>query len=75
MWRQQVRAWFVPFLNHRIDDKDTPLPIPSRPWESISMDYLMGYPTTKYHHDVILVVIDIFSKMAILIPCNKTTTA
>ena len=52
----------------------TPFPIPSRPWESISMDYLMGYPTTKHHDDVILVVIDIFYKMSILIPCNKTTT-
>ena len=52
----------------------TPLPVPSRPWESISMDYLTGYPTTKHQHDAILVVVDIFSKMAILIPCKKTKT-
>ena len=50
------------------------LPVPSRPWQSISMDYLMGYPTTKDRNDVILVVVDRFSKMDILIPCKKTTT-
>ena len=37
------------------------------------MDCLMGFPTTKHHHDMIIVVVDIFSKMAILIPCKKTT--
>ena len=35
---------------------------------------LDGYPTTKHQHDTILVVVDIFSKMALLIPCKKTTT-
>ena len=54
------------FLN-RQQGLYTPLPVPSRPWESISMDYLMGFPTTKHHHDAILVVVDIFSKMAIVI--------
>ena len=52
----------------------TPLPVPSQPWESISMDYLTRYPTTKHQHDAILVVVDRFSKMAILIPCKNTTT-
>ena len=42
-------------------------------WESISLDYLIGYPITKHQPDVILVVVDEFSKMAILIPCKKTT--
>ena len=37
------------------------------------MDYLMGYPTTKHQDDAILVLVDIFSKMVILIPCKKTT--
>ena len=32
----------------------------------------MGYPTTKHQHDAILVIFDIFLKMAILIPCKKT---
>ena len=34
----------------------------------------MGYPTTKHQHDTIFVVVDRFSKMAILIPCTKTPT-
>ena len=52
----------------------TPLLVPTWPWESIYMDYLTGYPTTKHQHDAILVVVDRFSKMALLIPCKKTTT-
>ena len=51
----------------------TLLSVPSRPWGSISMDYLMGYPT-KHQHEATLVVVDKFSNMAILIPCKKTTT-
>ena len=50
------------------------LPLPSRPWKSISMDYLMGYPTTKHQHDAILLVVDKFFKMDILIPCKNTMT-
>ena len=38
------------------------------------MEYLTGYPTTKHKHDEILVVVDIFSKMDIFIPCKKTKT-
>ena len=38
--------------------------VPSQPWESISMEYLIGYPTTKHQHDTILVVVDRYSKMA-----------
>ena len=39
------------------------------------MDYLVGYPTIKHQHGMILILFDKFSKMTILIPCNKTTTA
>ena len=38
------------------------------------MDYLMGYPTSKHQHDMILVVVNRFSKMDILIPCKNTMT-
>ena len=52
----------------------TPLSVPSRPWEYVSMDNLTEYPTTKHQHDAIVVVVDIFSKMAILVPCNNIVT-
>jgi hypothetical protein len=37
-----------------------PLPVPSHPWESISMDFLSGLPTTLCKHDAIWVVFVIF---------------
>ena len=46
-------------------------PVPSRPWESISMDFLGGLLTTKRGHDYLFVVVDRFTKMVILIPCKK----
>ena len=53
----------------------TPLPVPSHPWESISMDFVGGLPLSKIGHDYFYVVVDRFIKMCILIPCkNKVTT-
>lgn len=38
-----------------------PLPVPHRPWEDLSLDFIVGLP--PYHgHTVILVVVDRFSK-------------
>jgi hypothetical protein len=49
----------------------TPLPVPYRPWESISMEFVGGLPMSKKNHDYLYVVVDRFSKMCILIPCKK----
>jgi hypothetical protein len=52
----------------------TPLPTPDRPWESISMDYMSGLPSTKWGNDCVFVVVDHFSKMVILVACKKSIT-
>eukprot|EP00253_Pinus_taeda_P029383 PITA_29383 len=52
----------------------TLLPTPSRPWESISMDYMSCLPSTKHGNHCVFVVVDKFSKMAIMAACKKNIT-
>jgi RNase H-like domain found in reverse transcriptase/Reverse transcriptase (RNA-dependent DNA polymerase)/Integrase zinc binding domain/Ty3 transposon capsid-like protein/Chromo (CHRromatin Organisation MOdifier) domain len=48
-----------------------PLPIPSRPWSSIGMDFIVKLPNSD-GFDSILCVIDRLTKMAHFVPCNET---
>ena len=49
--------------------------IPSQPWESVSMYFLGGLPMYKIVHDYLYVIVYMFNKMFILIPCKKQVTA
>jgi transposase InsO family protein len=51
-----------------------PLPVPTRPWQHITMDF-KSFPKDKHGYDTAYVVIDRLSKQSISIPCYKTTTA
>ena len=39
------------------------------------MDFMSGLPTTKHGHDCVYVVVDRFSKIAILLACRKAISA
>ena len=62
------------FGQGRINNPNT-FPTPSQPWESISMDYMSGLPSTKHGNYCVFVVIDRFSKMAIMVAYKKNITA
>ncbi len=57
-----------------------PLPIPERPWDSISIDFIVKLPPSisrgrSTAFDSILVVVDRLTKMAHFEPCNESITA
>lgn len=52
-----------------------PLPIPSKPWESVSMDFFIGFPRTRQGFYIVFVIVDRFSKMAHFVPYKCTNDA
>ena len=50
----------------------SPLPIPPGRWTDITLDFITGIPPSRSGYDMILVVVDRFSKMAHFIPTVKT---
>jgi hypothetical protein len=61
-------------LTTKKHDLYTPMPIPNRSWESISMDYMSCLLSTKRGKDYVFMVVDRFSKMEILATCKKRIT-
>ena len=54
------------------------IPMPNGLWEMISMDFITRLPTSTYHgtiYNAILVIVDIFMKLSLYIPCSKDITA
>ena len=43
----------------------TPLPIPSRPWERISIDFVWLLPISRKGNDYLYLVVDHFSKLCV----------
>ena len=51
-----------------------PLPIPPKPWHSVSMDFITSLPELQ-GYDAIFVMVDRFSKLAHMVPTVGTATA
>jgi RNase H-like domain found in reverse transcriptase/Reverse transcriptase (RNA-dependent DNA polymerase)/Integrase zinc binding domain len=62
VWREQKKGLLKP------------LPIPNRPWEEISMDFITDLPENTEGFTTILVVTDRLSKSLVFIPMKTTTS-
>ena len=63
---------------HRAYGEAQALPMPSRPWAEITMDFITDMPPGRYGNEVvdsILVVVDRYTKMVVYIPTTKRCTS
>lgn len=51
-----------------------PLPIPTKPWQDLTMDFITGLPISS-GHTVVMVVVDRFSKQANFVALQPSCTA
>ena len=51
-----------------------PLPIPSKPWQSISLDFITDLLDSR-GFNAILIVVERYTKMAYFVPCTKEITS
>ena len=49
-------------------------PVPAQPWDAVSMDFIMDLPVSR-GYNVIIVIIDYFSKQAHFVPTKPPLTA
>ena len=61
-------------INQRPGGLLEPLPVPSRPWECITMDFIVSLPKAQGCSSI-YVVVDRFSKYAIFVPAPATCSA
>jgi hypothetical protein len=52
-----------------------PLPVPDRPWDSVSMDMVVKLPKTARGHDSILVFVDRLTKYVHIVPTTEAMKA
>ena len=63
---------------HKLYSLLEPLPIPIKLWKDVALDFIIGLPLLKHNgivYDVILVIVDRYSKMALYFPSKIETNA
>jgi hypothetical protein len=51
------------------------IPVPEKPWYSVSMDLIIKLPVTTRGHDSICVFVDRLTKMVHFVPCKEKLSA